>query len=326
MGDSLRAVYVGLGTIGLEILRAARRAGIAQPVACADISPEIAGASLCAVAQDDGLPEMDVCGDVETALDAGAEAGAEIAVVCTGSRLEDAEPHFTAVLEREMCCISTCEELVFPWLRAATAADRLDAIAVANGVALLGAGVNPGFVLDFFPFVMTRVCQRVDSIYAGRFVDAARRRQQLQAKIGTGLYPDDFRELASQGRIGHVGLAESAALLADSLGWSWDEFEETIDPVIAEEPVGSEYFEVAEGQVCGQHQRLTMGDLTLELIMALGAEERDEVRVEGIPPVHAIVHGGIHGDTATAGAVINFMWPLIAAEPGVRTVTEVPLA
>jgi len=50
------------------------------------------------------------------------------------------------------------------------------------------------------------------------------------------------------------------------------------------------------------------------------------VRVEGVPPVHAVVNGGIHGDTATAGAVINFMWPLVAAEPGVRTVTEVALA
>jgi 2,4-diaminopentanoate dehydrogenase len=326
MSDALKAVYIGMGTIGLEIIRAGARAGIAEPVACADISPEIADKPLRAVAQDEDLPEMTICASMEDALEAGQEAGAEIAVVCTGSQVEAVEAQFTAVLERGMCCISTCEELVFPWLRAASAADRLDSIGVENGVALLGAGVNPGFVLDLFPFVLTRVCQRVEAVFAGRSLDASRRREQLQAKIGSGMRPDEFRELASEGKIGHVGLAESAALLADSLGWQWDDFTETIDPVIAEEPIETEYFSVAEGQVRGQHQTLTMGDVELELIMALGEDERDEVRVDGRPPVHAIVEGGIHGDTATAGAVINFMRPLVNAKPGLRTVTDVPLA
>ena len=326
MGNTLRTVHIGLGPIGLEILKAGTRSGICEPVAAADVSPEIAGESLRSVAQAEELPELTVCGSLDDALDVADEVGADLAVVCTGSHVEAVEEQFTAILESGLCCISTCEELVFPWLRAATAADRLDAVATANEVALLGAGVNPGFVLDLFPFTMTRVCQRIDSVYAGRFLDASRRRRQLQAKIGTGMQPDDFRELASQGKIGHVGLAESAALLADSLGWPWDEFEETIDPVIAEEPISSEYFSVAQGEVRGQHQALTMGDVRFELIMALGEDERDEVRVEGVPPVHAVVNGGIHGDTATAGAVINFMWPLVAAEPGVRTVTEVALA
>ncbi|MBD3293598.1 MAG: dihydrodipicolinate reductase [Armatimonadia bacterium] len=326
MSDALKSVHIGLGTIGLEILTSGARAGIAEPVACADISPEIADASLRAVAHDEDLPDLTVCASLEDALGAGDEAGAEIAIICTGSHVEPVEAQFTAAMERGLCCISTCEELVFPWLRAAEAADRLDAVAVANEVALLGAGVNPGFVLDLFPFVMTRVCQRVDSVYAGRFLDASRRREQLQTKIGSGMNPDEFRELASEGKIGHVGLAESAALVADSLGWPWEDYEETIDPVIAEEPITTDYFDVAEGQVRGQHQNLMMGDLRLELIMALGEDERDEVRIEGVPPVHAIVEGGIHGDTATAGAVINFMWPLIHAEPGLRTVTDVPLA
>lgn len=326
MNDRLRTVHVGLGTIGLEVLKAGVRAGICEPVACVDIAPQVAGRSLREVLPGEDLPELAVSGDLESALEAAAAAEAELAVVCTGSSVEAVEPQLTAAMERGLSCISTCEELVFPWLRAATEADRLDAVAVTNRVSLLGAGVNPGFVLDLFPFVMTRVCQRVDKIYAGRFLNASLRRQQLQAKIGSGMYPDDFRELASQGRIGHVGLAESGALLADSLGWPWGEFEETIEPIVAEERVSSAHFQIAAGQVCGQHERLTMGDLRLELVMAHGEEERDEVRIEGLPPVHAIVSGGIHGDIAAAGAVINFMWPLMAAEPGLRTVTEVPLA
>ncbi len=325
MRSPLKTVHIGLGTIGLEIVQAGFHADICEPVACADISPEIAGRPLAEIAGDDALPGIDVAEKMEDALQRGTEAGAQLAVVCTGSHVEQVESQFAAVLERGLRCISTCEELLFPWLRAEQAAERLSEIAIANDAALLGAGVNPGFVLDLFPFVMSRVCQRVDSVYAGRFLDATRRRRQLQAKIGSAMSEKQFRGLASEGSIGHVGLAESAALLADSLGWPWDGYEETIEPVIAEAPISSDYFDVIPGQVRGQHQTLRMGDLELELIMALGEDECDEVRIDGVPPVHAVVQGGIHGDTATAGTVINFMHPLMNARPGLRTVVDVPM-
>jgi len=326
MSEAVKTVHVGLGPIGIEVLKAGTGAGICEPVASADISPEIAGRPLRAVAQQDDLPDAAVCTRIGEALDRGLEAGAQVAVVCTGSRLESIEAQVEAVLACGLCCISTCEELVFPWLRAAASADRLDAVATDSGASLLGAGVNPGFVLDLLPFVLSRACRRIDRVYAGRFLDASRRRRQLQAKIGSGMHPDEFRALAAEGEIGHVGLAESAALLADSLGWPWEHFQETLDPLIAEEPIASEHFEVAPGRVRGQHQRVAMGDVTLELVMALGAEDRDEIRIEGDPPVHAVVHGGIHGDRATAGIVVNLIRPLLDAEPGLRTVTEVALA
>lgn len=325
MRDAIRTVHVGLGPIGCEIVRAGVAAGSCEPVAAADISPEIVGRTLGDVVEvGEGLG-FEVCDDLEEAIEAGLDAGADVAVVCTGSHVEALEEQFATVLSAGLSCISTCEELVFPWLRAATSADRLDAIAVENDAVLLGAGVNPGFVLDLLPFVLSRVCERIRAVHAGRYVDGSRRRRQLQAKIGAGMDPDGFRALAAEGKIGHVGLAESAALLADSLGWPWDEFEETIDPVIAREAMTSEHFRVAPGQVCGQHQRLRMGQVTLELIMALGGSDRDVVRIDGQPPVNAVIEGGIHGDTATAGVVVNLLSPLLRAEPGLRTVTEVPL-
>ncbi|MGC9317437.1 MAG: dihydrodipicolinate reductase [Armatimonadota bacterium] len=326
MTEPLKTVHVGLGPIGLEILKAGARTGACEPVSCADISPEIAGRSLRVVAEEEDLPNVTICAELHEAIQQGVEAEAAVAVVCTGSRVEQIEAQLEAPLAGGLHCISTCEELVFPWLRAATVADRLDATAAENDVVLLGAGVNPGFVLDLLPFILTRVCQSVEAVQAGRFVDASRRRRQLQAKIGSGMSPDQFRAEAAEGRIGHVGLAESAALLADCLGWQWEEFEEVIDPVVADEPIATDYFHVEAGQVCGQAQAVTMGDVRLQLTMSLGSEDRDEVRIEGRPPVHAVIRGGIHGDTATAGTVMNLLRPLTRAEPGLRTVTEIPLA
>lgn len=326
MSGAVRTVHVGLGPIGRRIVQAGFDAGICRPVAAADLSPEIAGKSLHDLAGREGIGELSICDGIAEALDLAVEAEADLAVVCTGSHLQQIEDQFAAVLERGLRCISTCEELVFPWLRSPEIADNLDNIAIEHQAALLAAGVNPGFVLDLLPYVMTRVCESVQSVYAGRFVDASRRRQQLQAKIGSGMTVEQFRALAEEGRIGHVGLTESAALLADSLGWAWDEYEESLEPVVAEEPIRSEHFEVAAGEVRGQHQRLSMGGVTLELVMALGEDDLDEVRIEGTPPVQMLVGGGIHGDVATAGTVINFMRPLMLARPGLRTVTEVPPA
>lgn len=325
MSDIVRTAHVGLGPIGLEIIRAGVAGGKCLPVAAADISPEIAGRLLRQVTESDDVPDVKVAGDLIEALNAAVEAGAEAAVVCTGSHVEAVADQFEAALERGLCCISTCEELTFPWLRSATAADRLDGVAVEHDAVLLGAGVNPGFVLDLLPFVLTRVCESVRSVHASRCLDAGRRRRQLQAKIGAGMDPEDFRALAAEGKIGHVGLAESAALLADSLGWPWDEFEETIDPVIASEAISTEYFDVPAGRVRGQAQALRMGRVTLELVMALGEPDRDEVRIEGEPPVRAVIEGGVHGDRATAGIVINLLAPMLNAEPGLRTVTEIGL-
>src|SRR3954463_8243067 len=47
--------------------------------------------------------------------------------------------------------ISTCEELVYPYAKQTVAAHELHRLAVLGGVTVLGAGVNPGFVMDLLP-------------------------------------------------------------------------------------------------------------------------------------------------------------------------------
>jgi len=328
--EKYQSLHVGLGPIGREIVTAAAKSGRCEPVAAVDISPEIAGRSLAEVVPTEGVPAVEIMGDLAEAARVAVERGATVALVATGSRVEQVQEQFETLMAAGLNCVTTCEEMVFPWLRAATEADELDVAAREAGVSLLGVGVNPGFVLDLLPFVATRVCQTVSAVYATRIVNASLRRQQLQAKIGSGLDPDDFRARAAQNAIGHVGLGESAALLADSLGWPWDNIEQSIEPVIADVAVKTEYFEVKPGQVRGQAQKLRLtapqGIIELELTMALDEPSLDAVRIEGEPPVDLMVQGGIHGDRATAGTVVNFVASCVKAAPGLRTVTDVPLS
>ena len=126
----------------------------------------------------------------------------------------------------------------------------------------------PGFVLDLLPFVLSRVCERITTVHAKRSVNASRRRRRLQAKTARAM--DRRTSAHSWPREDRARGPGGPRRSRRSLGWPWDDFEETIDPIVAAEPVASEHFTVAAGQVRGQYQVLRMGQVTLELTMALG--------------------------------------------------------
>src|SRR5213079_2489629 len=87
-------------------------------------------------------------------------------------------------------------------------------------VAVLGTGVNPGFIMDSLPIALTAVCQRVDRISVTRIQDARSRRLPFQQKIGAGLTTEQFQKKIDDGTVRHVGFTESVAMIADALGWT----------------------------------------------------------------------------------------------------------
>jgi 4-hydroxy-tetrahydrodipicolinate reductase len=66
--------------------------------------------------------------------------------------------------------------------------------------------------------------------------------------------------------------------------------------------------------------------LTLDLKMYVGAEEpRDTVEVEGEPPIDLTVEGGIFGDTATVGMLVNVAPLLSEVTAGLKTMKDLPV-
>ncbi len=111
-------------------------------------------------------------------------------------------------------------------------------------MALVGTGVNPGFVMDKLVLTLAAVSQRVEHAKALRIVDASKRRLPLQKKIGAGMSVEEFRAKVAEGVIKHVGLPESVAMVSDGLGLAVDEIVETIEPKVATERVVTEYLTV----------------------------------------------------------------------------------
>jgi 2,4-diaminopentanoate dehydrogenase len=185
--------------------------------------------------------------------------------------------------------------------------------------------------MDKLILTLAAVSQRVDSAKATRIVDASHRRFPLQKKIGAGMTPEEFRAQVAAGVIKHHGLPESIAMVADGLGLAVDEITETIEPVIAEVSLRTEFLEVAAGQVAGVHQiaRGTAAGkekLVMELKMYVGAKNSaDTIELEGEPRLTLTIPGGTHGDIATAAVVVNAIPIILAAPAGLRTSRDLPL-
>jgi len=324
----IHVVQYGVGPIGASIVRLMRQKASLEIVGAIDSDPAKAGRDLGEVAGAKDAPwGVPISADARAALERPVDA----VVHSTSSYLGSVMDQLLGCLAAGCCVVSTCEELAYPWRKHPELSAQLDTAAKEEGVALVGTGVNPGFVMDKLVLTLSAVAQRVDSVKAVRVVDASKRRLPLQKKIGAGLTPGEFRAQVAAGVIKHHGLPESVAMVADGLGFALEGISETIEPVIAGETVKTEFLEVAPGQVAGVHQiaRGTAGGeakIYMELKMYVGAKESsDTIELRGEPNLSLVIPGGTHGDVATAAVVVNAIPLILAAPAGLRTGRDLPL-
>ena len=325
----IRVVQFGVGPIGASIARLMRQKASLEIMGAIDRDPAKVGRDLGEVVGAADAPwGVSVSAEARGVL----ERPVDVVVHSTSSYLASVMDQLLECLAAGCCVVSTCEEVAYPFRKHPELSAKLDAAAKDEGVALVGTGVNPGFVLDKLVLTLSAVSQRVDSVRAVRVVDASKRRLPLQKKIGAGMTSEEFRAQVDAGAIKHHGLPESVAMVADGLGFAIDDVSETIEPVIAQESVKTEFLEVAAGQVAGVHQvaRGTAGGeekIFLELRMYVGAKQPgDTIELKGEPNLSLVIPGGTHGDVATAAVVVNAIPAIVAAPAGLRTSRDLPLA
>jgi 4-hydroxy-tetrahydrodipicolinate reductase len=299
-----------------------------QVVGATDLSPEYAGKDLGTVL---GLPRklrVKVDGDPERFF---RKTRADVAVLCTSSAARTVKPQVLALVQRGMHVVTTCEELAFPSPEHQAVSREIDKAAAKKKVSVLSTGVNPGYAMDALPLMLTAPCSSVSRVSVVRVVDAGTRRLPLQRKVGAGLNLNQFRRAMTEGTVRHVGLAESAHMIASALGWKLDRVEETLEPAIAPRDLDTEYLRIPAGMAAGIRQaargyRNGEVAVSLDLQMYVGAESpRDHVLIEGTPPIDMTITGGVAGDQATAAIVVNSIPKLLAARAGLVTMHDLPL-
>lgn len=322
----VKVALMGLGAIGRAIGRCALQKAELEIVAAIDLDPSRVGRKLSDVL-DAPAPEVIVGSDGAAEM---KKAAGGVLLHATGSRLDQVEGELAQALTAGLSVVSTCEELSYPWLRHPEIAERLDRLAQKRKLALLGTGVNPGFVMDRLPATMGAVCGRIDRVRVVRVVDSRTRRVQLQRKTGAGLNEEEFDAGVEDGTLGHVGLMESAALAALGVGLEVDEVDESIDPIEADEDMQGDGFRVPRGGIVGiQQVARAFHDgkevANLDLTIALGSPDpRDEIELEGDPGIRVLIPGGTHGDKATCWTVVHAAPLVHGSEPGLISVLDLP--
>jgi hypothetical protein len=239
----------------------------------------------------------------------------KVAVVCTGSTIAGVAPLAIELVEAGFDVVSTCEELIAPELGSRSAVAEVDAAARAAERTVVGAGVNPGFVMDVLPAVMTMPVRDVEQVRVLRRVDVGRRRLRLQEKVGVGISLDEFAERRSRDAIGHVGLRASLVFLANALGWGGGESWETVDPVV---DWGGE---TSRGVRHVAQVSAPDGTVRVEALLEMyaGAPAVDRIEVDARPSVALELVGGLQGDQATIAATLNTAARVAQMRPGLRT-------
>jgi 4-hydroxy-tetrahydrodipicolinate reductase len=318
----IRAIQYGIGPIGASIVKLLREKEAVDIVGAIDTDPAKVGRDLGEVVGASDAPwGIKISGDARGVLD----QSADVVMHTTSSSLPKVMDQLLACLDVGSCVVSTCEELSYPYRTYPELSAKLDKAAKDSGVALVGTGVNPGFVMDKLVITLAAVSQRIEHAKALRIVDAGKRRLPLQKKIGAGMSVEEFRAKVKEGIIKHVGLPESVAMVADSLGLRVDEITESIEPKVAGERVQTEFLTVEAGQAAGVHQiarGLSEGQelIYMELQMYVGAKDpADTVELQGHPNISLVIPGGSHGDIATASVAANSIPAILEAQSGLRT-------
>jgi len=328
---SVKVVCYGIGVIGQKLAQHLHEKEGVEIVGAVDINPKIVGKDLGEVLGGKKL-EVKISNDADKLLE---EVKPDIVTHTTMSYLKQTYDQFAQIISHGVPVVSTCEELSYPYAtkEGTNYAKKLDRLCKKNKVALLGTGVNPGFVMDTLPITLTAVCQKVEELYIARQMDAAIRRIPFQTKIGAGLTVNEFNKKIETHEItGHVGLEQSIQMIADCLGWKLDKIEvEKPKPMVLDKDVASNAIKVPKGHNAGSVQYaygIVNGKklITMDFKAYIGApEEFDTVTIKGVPPINQKISPCTHGDYATIAITANMIPHVINAKPGFKTMVDLPV-
>jgi 4-hydroxy-tetrahydrodipicolinate reductase len=326
--ERLRVVLYGLGQIGLETVKVVLSRRDIELVGAIDVDP---GKLQRDVADLSGLSRPSGIRVSDRATEVLQVTRPHVAILTTSSSFKDALPQIKQCIDARAHVVSSCEELLLPHVRYAAQAKDLDRHAKAMGVAVLGTGVNPGFVMDTMALAATAPCLELKSIAIERVVNASTRRANLQKKVGAGMTAARFRKGVKDKELGHVGLLESTHLVAEGLGWSLERVDESVKPVIAQSRFKTPHVTVQAGQVAGIHH-LCRGfvsgkeAVSLDLKMYVGAKKPfDRITVKGRPDITLLFENGVAGDEATIAMLVAMAPSMVKLEPGLRTMVDCPV-
>ncbi len=260
----------------------------------------------------------------------------DLFVVATASRVKDVFQQVMAVLDRGVPVITTAEEMVYPWKAEPDLCARIDKAAREKNVAVLGTGINPGFVMDLLPIVLSAACTNVKRIRATRVNDLSPFGPTVLREQGVGLTAEEFARKVAEGSLeGHVGFLQSIAMISDALGLGVDRIEQFREPIVSSVRREEKGIVVNPGQVAGCRQTgigYRKDEPVVELIHPQqihphleGIATGDTIEIFGTPDFRLEIRPEIPGGTGTIALAVNTVPLVLNARPGLLTLLDLPI-
>lgn len=334
--QTIKAIVYGVGAMGSNMVRLLQRRPFSRVVGAVDWDPRKIGRDVGDVA---GLeiplginvayPPDEVLGKID----------ADVVLLATTAFIEEAYPIIVDILKQSINVITIAQELFFPLPHHTPLAQEIDQLARTAGVSVTSVGINPGFIMDIIPIVASLPCWSVKKVKSERIVDFSPYGPDEMRHIGAGLTPQDFNAGVREGKIGHIGLLETAAMVSNCLGLGVDELHQEKSAIITNKVRESQFIKISSGRVCGFKQNVVgtnSGEIRLDLSM-VGlvcpdfGEDRltlgDYTRIEGEPSVDVTIKEEISqkGGLGTAGVAVNMIPRILASAPGFHTMNELAL-
>ncbi|TIC81520.1 diacylglycerol kinase [Nocardioides sp. GY 10113] len=240
--------------------------------------------------------------------------------------------------------------LIYPWgLLPGSMIDPLEQTCRERGVSLFVSGVDPGWANDLLPFAIASTCQSVQQIRCSEIADYATYDggPVMFDVMGFGREPGDLPMLFQPGMLASAW-GVTLRQLATGFGLELDEITEWFEQEPAPEAFDVAAGHIAKGTVAAVRFTITgvvggrevlVVDHTTRLRPDLrpdwpqAAQEGGSYRVEitGEPSYRVeVCPTSAKGDhnyaaiAAGAGRVVNAIPDVVAAEPGIRTVLDLP--
>lgn len=261
---------------------------------------------------------------------------ADVVLLCTDSFVKGAFEKIKKIIMSGMNCISTAEEMSYPYASEPVLSAQIDHLAKMYGVTVLGTGINPGFIMDLLVIALTGTMIDVKHIEAKRVNSLSPFGPTVMHEQGVGITIGEYhKRIMDQKLAGHVGFKESVYMISDALGVKLDGFKQQMEPIITNVDRKSKYGEALTGNLAGINmtgQGLVNGDVFIDMIHPQqiepemeGVSTGDFIRLEGTPNINMAITPEIEGGIGTIAMCVNMIPHVINAKPGLKTMIDLPV-
>lgn len=328
----LKVAVWGIGAMGAGIARAIGERAALEVVGAVDTDPAKIGQPLAGFT---GLCTQEHVTVVATLAEAMA-ADPDLVVVATASLVREVFPRIMEALEHGKAVMTTAEEMAYPWPAEPELCARMDTAAKEKGVAVLGTGINPGFVMDLLPVVMSAACTEVKRVRVTRVNDLAPFGPTVLREQGVGLTEEAFRLGVAKGTVeGHVGFVQSIRMVSDAMELGVDRIEQFREPIVSSVRREEKGIVVEPGMVAGCRQTgygYRGNELVVEMIHPQqihphleGVRTGDTIEIFGTPDIRLEIKPEIPGGIGTVALAVNTIPLVMQARPGLLTMLDLPV-